>query len=59
MVDIKKEVERAGKYVDRLSDKVNRVDDYLDEHIEQARGKISKLRALIEFIKGLFRSGKR
>ena len=58
-MDIKKEVERAGKYVDRLSDKVNKVDSYLDEHIDQARGKISKLRALIDFIRGLFRSGKR
>ena len=54
-IDVKKEVERASKYVDRLSDKVNKVDEYLDEHIEQAKNKISKLRRLIAFIKGLFR----
>ena len=54
-IDVKKEIERASDYVDRLSDKVNKVDEYLDEHVEQAKSKLSKLRQLIAFIKGLFR----
>ena len=42
-INVEKEVERASNYVDRLSDKVDKVDEYLDEHIEQAKSKLSKL----------------
>ena len=54
-IDVKKEIERASDYLKRLDDKVNKVDDYLDEHIDQAKSKVNKLQRLFEFIKSLFR----
>jgi len=51
---LKDEFERFNRFVGRQEEKIDKVEDYVEEHAEQARKKLSKIRRLLDFLKNLF-----